>query len=105
MLSIDDLHRVLTATWETRAKWYNYGLALGLKAGTLDAVKKSCHDDCEDCFRETIKNWLQKAHPQPSWSAVSIALEDPLVGHEDLAENLDFVASNYKELSKQPHVL
>ena len=89
MLCIDDLHKVQTATWEARAKWYNCGLALGITAGTLDAVKKSNHGDCDDCFTEILKKWLQKARPSPSWISLCIALEDPSVGHHELAESLE----------------
>ena len=94
MLCIDDLHKVLKATWEARAKWYNCGLALGLTAGTLDATEKSCQSKCDDCFREILKEWLQKARPSPSWIALCIALEDPSVGHDELAENLEFDATH-----------
>ena len=92
MLGIHDLHKVLKATWEARAKWYNCGLALGLTAGTLDAVKKGNIGDCGDCFTEMLKEWLQKVRPPPSWRALCIALEDPSVGHDELAENLHFDA-------------
>ena len=88
MLSIDDLHRVLKATWEARAKWYNYGLALGVSTADLEVIKENYRGVCDNCFRETLIEWLKKAHPPPTWRALCIALEDPLVGHGELAEKL-----------------
>ena len=92
MLSIDDLHKVLKATWEARAKWYNCGLALGLTAGTLDAIRETHRGVCDNCFTEILKEWLQKVRPPPTWISLCIALEDPSVGHDELAENLEFDA-------------
>ena len=87
-LSIDDLHKVQTATWAVRAKWYSCGLALGFTSGTLDAIKKYCQGNCDDCFREILKEWLKRADPPPTWSALCNALKSPSVGHGELAEEL-----------------
>ena len=81
MLGTKDLHRVQTATWAVRAMWYNCGLALGVSSGTLDAINRSKHGDCGDCYTETLKEWLKGADPPPSWSALCIALESPSVGY------------------------
>ena len=81
MLSINDLHTVQTATWEARAKWYNCGLALGLTVGTLEAIKENHRGVCENCFRQTLIEWLKRADPPPTWCALCIALEDPSVGY------------------------
>ena len=88
MLSIDDLHQVQVATWEARAKWYNCGLALGLTAGTLDAISKSKNSDCDECFREILKEWLKRAGSPPTWHALCTALKDPSVGLGKLAKKL-----------------
>ena len=88
MLSINDLHKVKEATLEARAKWYDCGLALGLTAGTLDAIRKTCHGDCDDCYTEFLKEWLKTAYPPPTWNALSIALKSPSVGYRELAEKL-----------------
>ena len=88
MLSIDDLHTVLTATWEARAKWYNCGLAFGLTAGTLDALSKSYRGDCDECYTETLKKWLKGTGLQPTLHALSNALENRSVGHVELVERI-----------------
>ena len=88
MLSIDDLRKVLKATWQVRAKWYNYGLALDVSSTDLEVIKENHKGDCDACFRETLIEWLQKAHPPPTWRALCDALEDPLVGYGELAEKL-----------------
>ena len=88
MLSIDDLHQVKEAAWEVRAKWYDFGLALGVPCDTLDAVKKSNQGDCDDCFRESLKEWLKGAEPPPTWSALCNALKSPSLGYGELANEL-----------------
>ena len=88
MLNIDDLHKVLKATWEARAKWYNCGLALGISSTDLEVIKENHRGVCDNCFRETMIEWLNTAHPPPTWSALCSALQDPLVGHGELAEKL-----------------
>ena len=85
ILSIDDLHQVQKATWEARAKWYSCGLALGLTAGTLDAIRET-HGG--DCYTETLKEWLKRADLHPSWRALCNALKSPPVGYVELAEKL-----------------
>ena len=87
-LDIDDLHRVQDATWEVRAKWYNCGLALGVSSADLEVIKENHRGDCDNCFRETLIEWLKRAHPPPTWSALCNALSSPSVGHGELAERL-----------------
>ena len=89
-LSVDDLQQVQETTWDARAKWYNCGLALGLPAGTLNAFKETHRGDCDNCYRETLIEWLKGANPQPSWSALCKALKSPTVGHEELAESMRY---------------
>ena len=87
-LSINDLHRITEATSEARAKWYDCGLALGLTAGTLDAVKETSKGDCDHCYRDTLKEWLKGAGSLPTWGALCNALKTASVGHSTLAEKL-----------------
>ena len=86
-LSIDDLQRVRTVTWDARAKWFDIGLALSIPAGTLDAVSVDKHD-CGKCYTEMLTNWLKGVDPQPSWSALSDALKSTSVGCGDLAKQI-----------------
>ena len=87
-LSIDDLQKVQDSTWDVRAKWFNIGLALGISAGTLDAVKKTHQSDCDDCYTSVMKIWLRGVDPHPTWAALSDALKSTSVGCGHLAEQL-----------------
>jgi hypothetical protein len=89
LLTIDDLARVQRAVWEGRSKWDNIGLELGLTAGTLDAIKKTNHHVVEDCFRETLKQWLMRSSDlKPTSSSLAKALKSPTVGLAQLAEDI-----------------
>ena len=86
-LSVDDLAPVQEAVWEGRAKWYNIGLALGLTAGTLDAIEQTKRHVTDQCFTETLKMWL-KSELQPSWGGLAKALRTSPVGLGHLADQL-----------------
>ena len=92
LLTVNDLASVQRAVWEGRSKWYNIGLELGLKVGTLDAIRQTNHHVADDCFRETLKKWLSSSNLQPSLRSLADALKVPPVGLELLAEEL----SNFK---------
>jgi hypothetical protein len=89
-LSIHDLGDVLEAVWEARSKWYNIGLKLGISAGTLDSISKANNQNPDGCLTAMIKDWLENGRPRstPSWAAVAKALQSPMVGHAQLAEQL-----------------
>ena len=87
-LNDKDLSLVLNKTWDARSRWYHIGLALGIPTGTLDAVKKRCRDDPDECYTEMLKVWLRGVDPLPTWSALSKVLKSPSVGCGDLAEQL-----------------
>jgi hypothetical protein len=85
---VDDLASVQRTVWEGRAEWYNIGLELGLKAGTLDAIQQTNHYHTDHCFRAILKEWLSKSDLHPSWSVLAGALKAPPVGLEHLAEKI-----------------
>ena len=74
--------------WEARSKWYNIGLELGLKAGTLEAIKQSNHCDVDNCFRATLMEWLKNSKLKPTLSSLADALKSPTVGLAQLAEDI-----------------
>ena len=88
MLSIGDLHKVLTTTMEACAKWYHCGLALGLTADTLDAIEKQYKCDCADCYTSVLKTWLRGNDPPPTKSALCHALTSRSVGLGEVADKL-----------------
>ena len=81
---------------EVCVKWYDCGLALGVLPHTLDAIKVNQRDDCDDCYRETLKEWLKGANPLPTWSALCKALKSPAVRYEALAEKLSKQRNYYR---------
>ena len=95
---MDDLASVQTEIWEGRAKWYNLGLGLGLKPGTLDSIKLANQGDPDYCITPTLKEWLMKA-THPSWSDLASALKAPPVGLGSLAEQI------MEKISKHPQKL
>ena len=87
-LTVNDLATVQRAVWDGRAKWYNIGLELGLKPGTLDAIEKKNFHDTDDCFRATLHAWLSSEDLCPSWRHLADALRAPPVGMWHLAEEI-----------------
>ena len=88
MLSVNHLQQVLEATRDVCARWYAFGLALGVPCNTLDTIEKTHKSVCDDCFRETLKEWLKGADRLPTWGALCNALKARTVGHRELAERL-----------------
>ena len=88
LLTEADLADVQRALWDGRAKWYNLGLELGLKAGTLDAIQQTNGYNVDSCFRSMLKEWLRKTELVPTWSSLAGALGKAPVGLEELAQRL-----------------
>ena len=74
--------------WEARSKWYYIGLKLGLKAGTLDAIKQSNHYDIDGCFTEILKQWLRNSKLKPTLNSLADALKSPTVGLAQLVKDI-----------------
>ncbi|MCG8621110.1 MAG: death domain-containing protein [Proteobacteria bacterium] len=88
LLTEADLADVQRALWDGRAKWYNLGLELGLKAGTLDAIQLTNANNVDNCFRSMLKEWLRKTELVPTWSSLARALREQPVGLGELAQRL-----------------
>ena len=73
---------------DTRVKWYEIGLQLGVSVGTLDAIKKDNHTT-SDCLIKTITIWLKTCPSLPTWSNIVNALRSCTVGEVRLAEDLE----------------
>ena len=87
-LTVDDLASVQRSVWEGCAKWYNIGLELGLKPGTLDSIRKTNYNDTGQCFTATLKEWLHRPELDPSLSSLARSLRAAPVGLGHLAEQL-----------------
>ena len=82
----DDLHSLLDELDPAAAKWYNLGLALGVRSGRLDAIKVD-YGTVDDNLREMLKAWLSTAD-RPTWEQVATALESRPVAKGSLARGV-----------------
>ena len=73
---------------DTRAKWYDIGLQLGVSVGTLNAIKKD-YNSTSDCLRETLTKWLKTCPSVPTWNSIVDALRSSTVGEVRLAADLE----------------
>jgi len=94
-LTIADLATLHDRLYEIRAKWYSFGLQLGVDVGTLDSIQ------CEfrnpgDCLMGALRHWL-KTHPEPTWKAVMWALQSNSVEENQLAHS--FEAEYYSDIT------
>ena len=85
---MDDLIKVYNALKPGRVKWYFIGLELGLMASDLDSIKSQFHENPEECLRESLKKFLEKRDPKPTWKLIVKALESDSVDFGALAEKV-----------------
>ena len=94
LLSVNDLGVVMEELNNVSAKWYNIGLQLGVRVGTLDAIEKQ-YSDPTDRFRKTLTTWLKTSFPSqtcvcsPTWTNIVEALRSSVVGEARLAADLE----------------
>ena len=69
----------------TSAKWYDIGIELKFKVGTLKRIKMQYRDDPPPCLCEMLIEWLKSVIPEPSWKTLLTALCAKAVGERDLA--------------------
>lgn len=85
VLTRSNLKDVLRAAYPAREKWWWIGLELGIEDSELDGIKGSD----EECLRRMISAWLQRRSLSPSWQSLANALRDKMVGHEDVADDIE----------------
>ena len=69
------------------AQWYNLGLQLKVRTGTLDRIRTQFPDP-NDQLREMLKAWL-KTGDNPTWKTLTDALNSRSVGASQLAGDLE----------------
>ena len=81
-----ELPQLLEELDSVAAKWFDFGLQLGIEQQDLDAM---CDDSGQPvvCFRKTLNAWLKSE--KPTHDAVISALRSPTIGHNALASKLD----------------
>ncbi len=72
---------------DARSKWYHIGLELRISPNDLDAIKKE-YNDLEDALTETLKIFLKKENPKPTWAQLADALGTKSVGYGYLVERV-----------------
>ena len=84
---MDDLGCVLVEILDISAEWYNLGLLLKVKPGTLDSIRAEFSSP-KNQLREMVKAWLTTGD-NPSWKTLRDALRSPVVGGSHLANVLE----------------
>ena len=86
-LSLNDLGFVQEMVWNARVKWYNLGLSLKVDVGDLEAIKKTCLCQTDDCFREMLMCWLRKKiqGEKKTLKEITDALQNKSVSRVDVA--------------------
>ena len=83
------------------AKWYNFGLALGVSSSHLDAIKED-YGTVADCLREMLNYWLKNAD-QPTWERVAEALGRRTVSRRRLAQSIRGRHCGVVGAAQRPH--
>ena len=86
-LTISDLKKVRSKTYEVRSKWRDIGLELGVPEDTLDCIERENYD-ISSRFQKMYSHWLKTTDPKPTWKALVTALEEPAIGEYGLADTL-----------------
>ena len=84
---------VLEAVLPLCAHWYNLGIALKMKASSLDTIKAT-EPDPKKCLNALMSAWLSKGYNyiifgNPSWQLLCRAVHSPIGGNNPaLAEKI-----------------
>ena len=86
VLTTEDLKYVRSLIWDSRTKWKDIGIELGMQLSNLDVIQKRERDDPDNCFTEMLLEWLRCG--DATLTALSSALEAKTVGFGELAEKV-----------------
>ena len=87
MLTSEDLGCVLGEVLDVSADWYDLGLQLKVRTGTLDNIRAD-FTAAKHRLREMLKAWLTTGD-NPSWKTLIDALKSRMVGASQLAAALE----------------
>ena len=85
ILTIKDLQTVCEKIWDSRSKWLDIGLELGMNKVDLDCIETKCRGIPDECFREMLSKWLLSGGA--TWNVVVGALKSRVVDFGQLAED------------------
>lgn len=81
---------VRQALCEITKEWDELAEALGLPYEEVEVIRKDNPKDVRRCLREVIDKWFEiQVRPSPSWSALCVALKQPLVNRNDIASRIE----------------
>ena len=66
-------------------EWKAVGLLLGISDGILESIQQS-HSSSEECQHAMLKCWISSG--QAYWSTLVEALRSPLLGEEEIADDI-----------------
>ena len=78
---------MLEGVLDASAQWYNLGLQLKVRTGTLDSIRTQFPDP-KDQLREMLKVWLNTSD-NPTWKILTDSLRSRSVGASQLAGDLE----------------
>ena len=81
------LRTIVDTVHSLTARWFNFGLALGLSSEALDQIEYNHPRDSLRCLTEVIRTWL-RSNPQSSWRGLASALSSPSVNEFALAAEI-----------------
>ena len=76
---------LLTAIWDARSKYSNFGLELGLSVETVDSIEKTLHYNTDECFKAVLAECLNNGVTQ---RRMANALRERTVGRGSLGDQL-----------------
>ena len=86
-LASDDLAQVMEEVLDVSAQWYNLGLQLKVRIGTLDSITAQFADPKRQLL-EMLRIWLTTSE-NTSWKTLIDALRSRAVGTSQLANVLE----------------
>ena len=87
-LGPDELRTVRSELFSVRDKWYDIGLELNIPFQTLNVIEKDNPNNCANCLRKMLMEWLSSSSPDPSWSGLVEALSSEPVREKRLAREI-----------------
>ena len=72
-LRLEDIQKVYSATFDSRSKWYDIGMALKIDAASLDAIWAKNSHNVQDCLYSMLAIWLKRS--EPTWVELKKANE------------------------------
>ena len=92
-ISAENFDLVYNTLYSVRAKWYEFGLALGLLTDTLDSIEVNEYHKTEGCLRRMLCKRMEL--DRLTWNEVIAALRRRIVSRNDLAVKIEKGDLNY----------